>query len=80
KRKIFNSRYKINSEMVVTDWQEYASDDWKKTVELINPNIVMVDDVSGFYDTEFWGSNNIIEPEKSIQNAIDKIKRKMKDE
>ncbi|MCM8570234.1 carboxypeptidase-like regulatory domain-containing protein [Gramella jeungdoensis] len=80
KRKIFNSRYKINSEMVVTDWQEYASDDWKKTVDLINPNIVMVDDVSGFYDTEFWGSNNIIEPEKSIQNAIDKIKRKMKDE
>lgn len=80
KRKIFNSRYKINSEMVVTDWQEYVSDDWKKSVELINPNIVMVDDVSGFYDAEFWGSNNIIEPEKSIQNAIDKIKRKMKDE
>lgn len=80
KKKIFNSRYKINSEMVVTDWQAYASDDWKKSVDLINPDIVMVDDVSGFYDTEFWGSNNIIEPEKSIQNAIDKIKRKMKDE
>ncbi|TBW29079.1 carboxypeptidase-like regulatory domain-containing protein [Gramella sp. KN1008] len=80
KRKIFNSRYKINSEMVVTDWESYASDDWKKSVDLINPNIVMVDDVSGFYDTEFWGSNNIIEPEKSIQNAIDKIKRKMKNE
>ncbi|MCG9972496.1 carboxypeptidase-like regulatory domain-containing protein [Christiangramia crocea] len=80
KRKIFNSRYKINSEMVVTDWQEYVSEDWKKSVDLINPNIVMVDDVSGFYDAEFWGSNNIIEPEKSIQNAIDKIKRKMKDE
>lgn len=80
KRKIFNSRYKINSEMVVTDWQEYANEDWKKSVELIKPNIVMVDDVSGFYDTEFWGSNNIIEPEKSIQNAIEKIKRKMEDE
>lgn len=79
KRKIFNSKYKINTEMVVTDWQEYASNDWKKEVDLINPNIVMVDDVSGFYDTEFWGNNNIIEPEKSIQNAIDKIKRKMDD-
>lgn len=79
KKKIFNSKYKINSEMVVTDWQEYANNDWKKEVELINPNIVMVDDVSGFYDTEFWGNNNIIEPEKSIQNAIDKIKRKMDD-
>ena len=77
RRKIFNSKYKINSEMVVTDWQKYTGEDWKKNVELIRPNIVMVDDVSGFYDSEFWGSNNIIEPEKSIQNAIDKIKRKM---
>lgn len=77
KKKIFNSRYKINSEMVVTNWEKYTGDDWKKRVDLIHPNIVMVDDVSGFYDTEFWGNNNIIEPEKSIQNAIDKIKRKL---
>ncbi len=77
KKKIFNSRYKINSEMVVTDWEKYSDPDWRKNVEIIHPNIVMVDDVSGFYDTEFWGSNNIIEPEKSIQNAIDKIKRKL---
>ncbi|MFV8225928.1 carboxypeptidase-like regulatory domain-containing protein [Christiangramia aquimixticola] len=75
KRKIFNSKYKINSEMVVTDWQEYAGNDYRKNTDFIRPNIVMVDDVSGFYDSEFWGSNNIIEPEKSIQNAIDKIKR-----
>ncbi|MDR5590133.1 carboxypeptidase-like regulatory domain-containing protein [Christiangramia sp. SM2212] len=79
KRKIFNSKYKINSEMVVTDWQPYAGDDWRKSNDVIRPNIVMVDDVAGFYDSEFWGSNNIIEPEKSIQNAIDKIKRKMDD-
>lgn len=77
KKKIFNSRYKINSEMVVTDWEKYSDPNWRKNVEIIHPNIVMVDDVSGFYDTEFWGSNNIIEPEKSIQNAIDKIKRKL---
>ena len=79
KRKIFNSKYKIDSEMVVTDWQAYADNDWKKTRDLINPNVVMVDDVSGFNDTNFWGSNNIIEPEKSIQNAIEKIKRNIND-
>ena len=79
RKKIFNSKYKINSEMVVTDWQEYVGDDWKKSVDLIKPNIVMVDDVSGFNDSEFWGSNNIIEPEKSIQNAIDKIKRNIEE-
>lgn len=77
KRKIFNSKYKINSEMVVTDWQRFAGEDFRNDKDMIRPNIVMVDDVSGFYDSEFWGSSNIIEPEKSIQNAIDKIKRKM---
>ena len=79
KKKIFNSRYKINSEMVVTNWEKFASNDreWRRSSDLINPSIVMVDDVAGFYDTEFWGSNNIIEPEKSIQNAIDKIKRRI---
>lgn len=80
KKKIFNKKYKINSEMVVTDWQQYADENWRNDNELIRPNIVMVDDVSGFYDSEFWGSNNIIEPEKSIQNAIDKIKRNFEDE
>ncbi len=78
KKKIFNSRYKINSEMVVTDWQPYAGDHWERS-DNIKPNIVMADDAAGFYDADFWGSNNIIEPEKSIQNAIDKIKRRMDD-
>lgn len=80
KRKIFNSRYKINSEMVVTDLEKYAGEDWKQDKDLIRPNIVMVDDVSGFYDANFWGNNNIIEPDKSIQNAIDKIKRNFEDQ
>jgi len=77
KRKIFNSKYKINSEMVVTNWQ---TSPWIKSENkdnLITPDVVMVDDVSGFYDAQFWGSNNIIEPEKSIQNAIEKIRRNM---
>ncbi|MCP9200309.1 carboxypeptidase-like regulatory domain-containing protein [Gramella sp. GC03-9] len=77
KKKIFNSRYKINSEMVVTDWQPVQDENWKRNNEIINPNIVMVDDASGFYDSNFWGSNNIIEPDKSIENAIEKIKRNM---
>jgi len=37
----------------------------------------MVDDVSGFSDPDFWGDNNIIEPEKSIENAIEKIQRQL---
>ncbi|MDT0676865.1 carboxypeptidase-like regulatory domain-containing protein [Autumnicola musiva] len=80
KRKIFNSRYTVNSEMVVTDWEKYSDSEWKENADLIDPYVVMADDISGFYDKEFWGNNNIIEPEKSIQNAIEKIKRNMKKE
>jgi hypothetical protein len=38
----------------------------------------MADDVSGFSDLRFWGNKNIIEPNKSIQNAIDKIQNNLK--
>jgi hypothetical protein len=31
-----------------------------------------------FNDSEFWGTENIIEPENTIQNAIKKIQRKLK--
>lgn len=78
KRKIFNSHYKVSSEMAVTDWQRASEKD--KTRQFIKPSVVMVDDISGFADVNFWGNNNIIEPEKSIQNAIEKIQRKLKRE
>jgi len=38
----------------------------------------MSDAVSGFADPDFWGKYNVIEPEKSIDQAIRKIQRKMK--
>lgn len=77
KRKLFNSRYTINSEMAVTDWKLIPDGENHKNGKFINDKVVMSDDVSGFADTSFWGDNNIIEPDKSIQNAIDKIQQKM---
>lgn len=76
KRKLFNSRYHVNSEMAVTDWEVLPDEKIKKD-DFIKPSIIMADDVSGFADVGFWGPNNIIEPEKSIQNAIDKIQRQL---
>ncbi len=77
-KKLFNSRYTLNSEMVVTDWEDYTNKEPKKDWNYIRPSVVMVDDVSGFADAEFWGSNNIIEPDKSIQNAIEKIQKQLR--
>lgn len=75
KRKLFNSRYTVNSEMAITHWEK--NPEKRSRNEFINERIVMADDISGFADNSFWGSNNIIEPDKSIENAIQKIQRKL---
>lgn len=76
KRRLFNSRYKVNSELAVTNWQidqEIAGRD----ENFISKSIIMNDDVTGFADLTFWGENNIIEPDESIESAIDKIRDKL---
>lgn len=80
KFKLFNSRYTLNSEMAVTDWEKFPANYSRRTTNLLKPSVVMVDDVSGFSDDEFWGNSNIIEPDKSIQNAIQKIQRQLEKE
>lgn len=77
KRKLFNSRYKVNSELAVTDWEMGTEGKLRKDENFIDPRVVMADDISGFADLAFWGENNIIEPDKSIENAIDKIREKL---
>ena len=76
KNKFFNSRYDFNSEMIVTNTQPYQQN-WKANNDLIRPSIVMIDDVSGFYDLNFLGENNIIEHNETIQQAIEKIQEKI---
>lgn len=76
KRRLFNTRYTVTSEMAVTDWA-FNQQEVKKNDSFLNPTVVMADNVSGFTDSRFWGDNNIIEPDKSIQNAIDKIQRQL---
>jgi hypothetical protein len=43
----------------------------------VKPKIILSDSKLGFKDSDFWGANNIIEPENSIQNAIRKIKKQL---
>lgn len=79
RRKLFNSRYRINSEMAVTNWLHTKDSMFPKEDNFIKPDVVMADDVSGFADLGFWGNNNIIEPDKSIENAIEKIQKNLKE-
>lgn len=79
KRKLFNSRYKVNSELAVTDWQLNTEGKVVKDNTFLNKRVVMNDDVAGFGDIAFWGENNIIEPDESIETAIDKIRSKLQE-
>lgn len=77
KGKLFNTTYTLSSEMAVTDWEKVSADIIAKPKDRLRPSVVISDQISGFADPEFWGPQNIIEPEKSIEAAINKIKRKL---
>ena len=77
KGKLFNSVYTLQSEMVITDWEENP-DKKMDPKEKLRPTVILTDEASGFADPEFWGEYNIIEPEKSIEQAIKKINRQLR--
>lgn len=78
KRKLFNNKYFVSSEMAITDWEARADEIARRDAEFLSKTVVMADDVTGFTDVAFWGENNIIEPDKSIENAIEKIQRQIR--
>lgn len=77
KRKLFNTIYSLTSEMAITDWKLITDNESVKPRDRMRPSIIISDKASGFSDPEFWGAYNVIEPEKSIEAAINKIKRQL---
>jgi hypothetical protein len=78
KRKLFNSTYETVFEMAVTDWSQDTGGKWTRSHSKLSPDAVVADEVAGFSDADFWGTDNIIEPDKSIETAIGKIQTKLK--
>ena len=75
KKKWFNTIYNTTIEMAATNWNVEDVNKPFKPSDRIKMNVIMNDAVDGFGDTEFWGAYNVIEPEKSIESAIKKIKK-----
>lgn len=77
KRKWFKNNYTITSEVAITDRRE---DNIVKFAgqELFRSNMIFADKVQAFTDENFWGESNIIHPEESIQNAIRKIAKNLR--
>jgi hypothetical protein len=73
--KIFNKVYTLSSEMAVTDWEVTTTDKRIKNKDRLRPTVIITDAISGFSDPNFWGKYNLLEPDKSIQSAIDKIRK-----
>ncbi len=77
KKKLFNSNYSIMSELAITDWNTNEVEKIKYK-ESFKQNDIFEDKVSAFTDKDFWGEHNTIEPDKSIETAIKKYKRRQK--
>jgi hypothetical protein len=77
KKKLFNTNYFSTVEMAVTDWGKGSENKTKDFKEKLKPTVIISDEASGFIDHQFWGEYNVIEPEKSIDSAIKKIKKQL---
>jgi len=77
KRRLFKNSYTLMSELAITDRR---ADNIVKfgSQEVFRSTMVFTDKVESFTDVDFWGENNIIEPDNSIENAIKKLSKSMK--
>lgn len=72
-KKLFNTFYTTTFEMAITDWKK-RENQGNSSEEKLPSNVIMSEKISSMTDPDFWGEYNIIEPEKSIEAAIKKIK------
>ena len=77
KKKLFSSKFSLMSEMAITD-VEKENIRKIKFGESSKYSDILAEQVNQFQDPDFWGNNNIIKPDESIEEAIDKLSRKLK--
>ena len=79
KRRLFASTFTTVSEMVVTDFLASGRDAKRPSGRSsFGIRDRFYDRVEYFDDPDFWADYNIIEPTESLENAIDKLKKKMR--
>ena len=76
-KKLFRSTYTAVSEMAVTDIDR-ANITKYRFRESTKRSDIFIEKVGDFEDPDFWGEFNIIQPEESIQAAIERIGRKLR--
>ncbi|MDR0232411.1 MAG: carboxypeptidase-like regulatory domain-containing protein [Dysgonamonadaceae bacterium] len=77
KRRLFATNYTMLNEMVVTECKEDAVSNIPRK-DSFNKYESLSDKVMSFYDDNFWGTYNIIEPTESLESAVNKLKKEHK--
>lgn len=77
KKKLFNSTYSLMSELAITERKTEDAEKINRKVRF-NRHDIMEDKVFAFFDPEYWGDYNLIEPDESIEQAIKKLYRQYK--
>lgn len=72
RRRIFRTGYSIMAEMAITERSDQDVERFPLR-ESFRPNTILADMVPEYFEDEFWGAYNYIEPEESIESAIQKI-------
>jgi hypothetical protein len=75
KKKLFNTTYSTMSELAMTDRtyegiEKFAGKERFKSNDILNEKVYI------FFDQGFWEGYNVIEPDQSIESAIQKLNRK----
>ena len=77
RKRLFSTNYAIISEMVVTDVNMKNVTEIPRR-EAFRADQVLSDKVMNFYDVDFWGAYNIIEPTESLESAVARLKKQQK--
>ena len=74
RRRLFATNYTIINETVITDNdEENATRIAARDAFTLRKSLSQ--EVAAYYDADFWGAYNIIEPTESLENAVNRLKR-----
>lgn len=74
KRRLFSSGYTACSEMVTVDRNEHPEETIKLR-DAFKSQQMFYDVVLDYWNEEYWGDYNIIEPTESLENAVKRLKK-----
>ena len=74
RRRLFATNYTIINETVITDNEEENATRIAAR-DAFSMNKSLSQEVAAYYDEDFWGAFNIIEPTESLENAVNRLKR-----